>query len=113
MSQAEADIRTAVAAYASVFTGTKPKITLSVYGDGEIQLFLHAPDASHFTHAQGSGKTLEDAAVALKVHLARRLEEIRAQDEKQLAESVAYRTKFHERIVTAIAAVKPEPTTPA
>jgi len=99
---AESDIRAAVAAYTTSLPVTKPKITLSVFQDGEIQLFLHDIDHPSITHAQGSGKTLDEAASNLKVHLAKRLAEVKAKDEEDLAKMVEAKRGLYERIDGAI-----------
>jgi hypothetical protein len=107
VGQAEDDIRAAVAAYNSVFPSVKPKITLSVFGDSAIQLFLHAPDSPRYLHAQGDGKTLEEAAVALKAHLGRRLTEYRIEAEKELAAYTAGHTTIIERCLSACGSIQP------
>ena len=99
---AESDIRAAVAAYTTSLPVTKPKITLSVFQDGEIQLFLHDIDHPSVTHAQGTGKTLDEAASNLKTHLAKRLTEVKAEDEKWLAKVNEAKRGLYERIDGAI-----------
>lgn len=112
MSQVEDDIRAAVAAYKAGLPVDKPKITLSVFGDGSIQLFLHDPDHARVTHAQGDGKTLDEAAVNLKAHLARRLAAVKAEDEADLAKLNAAKAGLYVRMDAAIASLQPEPPTP-
>ena len=107
MSQAENDIRLAVAAYKECLPVGKPKITLTVFADGEIQLFLHDPDATSVTHAQGQGKTLEEAASALKTHLIKRVTEVTEKDKADLEKLKEGKAKLYERIEKALATIKP------
>lgn len=102
---AESDIRAAFAAYKTSLPVDKPKITLSVFGDGSIQLFLHAPDHPSVTHASGDGKTLDEAARNLKAHLAKRLTTIKAEDEADLAKLNEGKMKLYERMDGAIASL--------
>jgi hypothetical protein len=99
---AENDIRLAFAAYTASLPVTKPKITLSVFQDGEIQLFLHDSDHPSVTHAQGGGKTLDEAATNLKAHLVKRLAEVKAKDEEDLAKMNEVKRGLYERIDGAI-----------
>jgi hypothetical protein len=103
MSTAEKDIRTVTAQYCAVYPQAKQKVTLSVHADGNITLFIGSPDIAGSAHAQGEGKTLDEAAAALKAHLARRLEAVKAKDVDDLNKAVAFRTKFHSNIDAALA----------
>lgn len=111
MDQAEQDIRLVTAQYCAVYPSAKQKVTLSVHADGNITLFI-ACDIAGATHAQGEGKTLAEAAAVLKAHLAKRLETVKAKDAKDLAEVVAYRSKFQANIDGALTALKPSEPVP-
>jgi cytidylate kinase len=103
MGQAEADIRLMVDAYRSSFVASKPKITLSVFPDGEIQLFLDASERSHlYPSAIGSGQTLEAAATGLKTNFAKALGEIKARDEKELAALNTAKLAFYAKLDAAV-----------
>lgn len=71
--RADDDIKKAVAAYRGAFPSSKPKITMTVFEDQKVQLFLSCPDQPHMIYAQGNGVDIEEAALDLRRHLAKGL----------------------------------------
>jgi hypothetical protein len=105
MSQADDDIRAAVNAYAAVYE--RPKITVSYFVDGTVQLFLRVPDRPSLPHAQGDGKTLDEAAVNLRKHLAKVLRVQKAKAEEDVAKFTARWTEFAAKCGTQATEVDP------
>ncbi len=107
MSQVNDNIRAALSTYQTVYPGAKPKITVTYFPDGEVQLFLHEPERPNVQrpHGQGEGKVIEGAAVALRRHLAKMLREVAKKEEDLLKFNVANTEDFIERIHTAVKSV--------
>lgn len=111
MSDAERNIRKALALFAQAFPQSKPCIVTRSFPDGDIQLFLHDPDnySLKCTHAQGQGKTLEEASVALRRHLAVMLTKVKDDWVKEGVErQKAYETTFRRLFNAADEAEIPE-----
>jgi hypothetical protein len=99
MSQVDDDIRCAIESYNAVYPGSKPRITLSRFSEGTVQLFLSEPDRPNVNrpHGQGDGKNIEEAAVALRKHLAKMLREVATKEADLLKFNTANITDFIER----------------
>jgi hypothetical protein len=98
----DGDLKVVIAAYQGTFVGAKPKMVLSYFPDGDVQLFLYVPDASHFPHAQGNGKTIEGAVADLRRHLAKQLHEIKAEAQNNLRDTRQRVTELSERVDMAV-----------
>ena len=110
MSQADDDIKKAVVAYRGAFPSSKPTITMTVFEDLKVQLFLHCPDQTSFVYAQGNGATIEDAAVDLRRHLAKMLTVALEKLSKQLTEAMVSMQAQVERLSTNALAVNVPPS---
>jgi hypothetical protein len=107
-SQSETYLKAAQLAFAQAYPGSKPKITLSFFPDGDVQVFLAASEHSTSSpSAIGTAKSLEDAAVALMKNLAKHLREIKRKDDRDLADTMRNRYAFHARLEAAAYAVDP------
>jgi hypothetical protein len=113
MNLAETYLKSAQLAFAQAYPGSKPKITLSFFPDGDVQVFLASSEPSvSFPSAIGTAKTLEEAAVALMKNLGSRLREIKRKDDKDLADTMRHRHALHARLDAAAYAVDPIPMDP-
>jgi hypothetical protein len=104
---ADTDVKAAISAFQSVWSG-KAKITVTYFDDGDVQLFLRHEDRRELPHAQGSGKTLDEAAVALRSHLASALRRYQAEVQREHNARVGAWEAFHVKCTEATVAVDPE-----
>ena len=103
MSFAEENIRKALSTFSDAFPGSKPCIIVRTFPDGIIQLFLHDPDTHSLkvTHAQGQGKTLDEASVALRHHLAVMVAKVRDGVAKEYERTTAQYQETFGRLTRA------------